>query len=234
MPVVKCLKCKEDAYSDKEIVCDGCKQTIHAIKCAQLTRSEVACLTAKDRRIKYVCDACNTNLSMLKKRIDELNEKIVKLEQSNQNLITESIIYEINERRRRASNVIIFNAEESSSDNLNDKIEHDKKQCIEIIKHVADINLDEVKVIRLGKNADGKVRPLKVILRNEVDALSVLRNKKKLPRTSKVSIQSDRTPMQRDYFNKIKAELTSRQDKGENDITMKYIRGIPTITKLKN
>lgn len=47
----------EDANPDKEITCDACNKTIHAIKCAKLTisRSEISCLTAKDRRVKYVC-----------------------------------------------------------------------------------------------------------------------------------------------------------------------------------
>lgn len=99
------MKCKEDANTNKEIICDSCKQTIHAIKCAGLTRGEISCLTAKDRRIKYLCDSCNVDLTALRKRVDTLTQKIQQLEEFNKSVATESLISEISERRKRASNI---------------------------------------------------------------------------------------------------------------------------------
>lgn len=46
-----------------------------------------------------------------------------------------------------------------------------------------------------------------------------------------VFVSSDRTPRQRDYFNKIKIELEQRKSSGEN-VELKFMKGIPVIRLL--
>lgn len=60
-------------------------------------------------------------------------------------------------------------------------------------------------------------------------AKKLLRNKHKLPEN--VIIFSDQTPSQQKYLSKLKEDLATRKNKGENDITIKYINGTPTIIK---
>lgn len=119
--------------------------------------------------------------------------------------------------------------DESSSDAAEQRNTDDKDKCINIIKYVSNVNLDNTKICRLGKRVGGKTRPIKIILNNESEALSILRQKRNLPKSRKASIQADQTPMQRDYFLKIKSEIKKREDEGENNLTIRYVKGIPTI-----
>lgn len=49
---------------------------------------------------------------------------------------------------------------------------------------------------------------------------------------SDVSVTRDRTPRERDYLHNLRSELKERQDKGERDITIRYMNGTPTIVKI--
>ena len=44
-------------------------------------------------------------------------------------------------------------------------------------------------------------------------------------------IYSDQTPNQQIYLQNLKEEMTRRNNEGEEDLTIKYIKGIPKIVK---
>ncbi|WP_219823849.1 hypothetical protein, partial [Enterobacter cloacae complex sp. CH23B] len=53
----------------------------------------------------------------------------------------------------------------------------------------------------------------------------------------KLYIKDDSTLKQREYLSKLRDELNSRLDRGEKDLTIKFIKGIPSIiskSKSKN
>lgn len=50
----------------------------------------------------------------------------------------------------------------------------------------------------------------------------------------KVKISDDTTPMQRKHLQDLRDELKTRKERGEKNITIKYIRGEPTIVKSPN
>jgi hypothetical protein len=67
-------------------------------------------------------------------------------------------------------------------------------------------------------------------------AKEVLRNKNKLinsdlPRS--ISISDDKTSKQLEYLKNLRTELQLRRDNGEDNITIKYVKGIPSFIESK-
>jgi hypothetical protein len=91
-------------------------------------------------------------------------------------------------------------------------------------------------IIRIGKPNSSNTRPLKVSLSNDLIAKEVQRNKNKLinsdlPRS--ISISDDKTPKQLEYLKNLRTELQLRRENGEDNITIKYVKGIPSIIESK-
>lgn len=139
--------------------------------------------------------------------------------------LEEKVVHEIVERQKRANNIIIFNLPES---NPND----DMKKTKDIIKEIVKEELVVNKVTRIGKKNKNGFRALKVALSNETDVNKVIKSNKSFLKGKKIFIQADLTPCQSEYFNKLRNELNERKSKGENDIALKYIKGVPQIIKL--
>lgn len=240
-PITLCLVCNKNLNSDKELKCDNCKQPLHTT-CSQLSRSEIQLLTAKDRRITYFCVNCEqqrTELKELKNLVLDLKKEIEELKNANSVVtksapeLTETIISEINERNRRASNILVFNVKESSSQSREQRINHDIQQSSEIIKKIApEVRTENIRVFRLGTVEGQKDRPLKIMLSSATDALAILKGKNRLGRDSGIVIRSDQTPLQRDYLKGLQQTLEVRKKNGEQDLTIKYKNGVPEIMKL--
>jgi hypothetical protein len=112
------------------------------------------------------------------------------------------------------------------------------QDCLEIRKIISTITPEAIpqKIIRIGKPNSPNTRPLKVSLSNDLIAKEVLRNKNKLinsdlPRS--ISISDDKTPKQLEYLKNLRTELQLRRDNGEDNITIKYVKGIPSIIESK-
>jgi hypothetical protein len=84
----------------------------------------------------------------------------------------------------------------------------------------------------LGKY-NGSNRPIKVILDSEEQAMNILRSKLKLS-SQHIKMFGDQTIMQRDTFRELKQELIDRKSRGETDISIKYVRGVPKIIRNQN
>jgi hypothetical protein len=52
-----------------------------------------------------------------------------------------------------------------------------------------------------------------------------------LPRS--ISISDDKTPKQLEYLTNLRTELQLRRDNGEDNITIKLVKGIPSIIESK-
>jgi hypothetical protein len=88
--------------------------------------------------------------------------------------------------------------------------------------------------VRLGRNKTNKPRPLLLSLSSESEVLESLKrfNEKKASggnSLQSLSISRDRTEMERSFLHSVRAELKTRVDAGEFDLTIKYVKGIPTI-----
>lgn len=241
MSLVKyCVICNSSLNPDKEIKCDFCFHPVHTT-CSGLTRAEVTCLLSASRRISYQCKKCSDKkqeISELKEMILDLTKQVSELKNKTMDSLTcstpelaEKFISEIRDRNLRASNVIMYNVPESTCQILHEKAAEDKGKVDEIVRMCSSNPVEIKSVIRLGKSSHDKSRPLKVVFKNEADAIEVLRNKKNLPASVPVRINNDLTPMQREYLNSLRNQLQERIGKGERDLTIRYIRGSPAIVK---
>lgn len=154
---------------------------------------------------------------------------------NNPNLSNEFIINEINERNKRAKNVIFYNIQESNSNQTGERLSYDNKQVNSTIASIL-VDTDNLptplKVIRLGRYQPGKLRPIKAIFESDSIVFDIIRNKNKLTHSnppSTIYISTDRTPYQRDYMKSLKEELMTRTKNGEAGLTIKFIKGTPKI-----
>lgn len=149
---------------------------------------------------------------------------------SSSNNLEENLMVELTERLSRSKNIIITGLAEQKSANYKERQDADKREVLNILQNITSDRSDPINIIRLGKYASGKHRPLKVCFSTKDEALFVLRSKNTKDLGS-VKIFSDQTPQQQPYFKKLKDELKSRIDNGEMNLTIKYYKGIPKIVK---
>jgi hypothetical protein len=146
----------------------------------------------------------------------------------------EEVTSEAVERMIRSKNVIIYGVPESSGTTE----QRQTKDATEIRKIISAITPEAIpqKIIRIGKPNSPNTRPLKVSLSNDLIAKEVLRNKNKLINSDlsrSISISDDKTPKQLEYLKNLRTELQLRRDNGEDNITIKYMKGIPSIIESK-
>lgn len=250
---MKCCQCFENiSTSDKVTQCNGCQLKIH-IKCLDLSDAEKKFIeVVRSNNIKIFCNRCNITLSAVtevKNLVNELKEtfdkRLQQIETVMSTLIssnrsyqnnTENIISESVDRSLRACNLVFYNVPEAnpnSSDFSNDVT------TINDILELCDPKLVVCpeSVSRIGKFDTQKNRPVKVIMKNLNDKMVCLRNKNKLLREkkfNKVIVTDDKTPKQLSHLKALREELKDRVDKGEKDLTIKYIQNIPQIINRKN
>lgn len=229
---MSCLKCNEPITDIQFCECDGCKQKIHHA-CSDLSTTELRCMTLKNRTLKYLCQVCQEGLRLvplLKAKVDELENKFNQLikdnitkNSSSANSTTdpsfqlESLLNEVEERKDRAKNIMLYNLPESPTDNATVK---------EIISTVSDA--DKIKkIFRVGKSSD-KPRPIKVILTDSDTAVHILKNKNRI-NNPQIRLGSDLTIAQRDYLKHLREQLNKRIADGETNLIIKYVRGVPRI-----
>lgn len=142
----------------------------------------------------------------------------------------ETIMTEIKEREIRSKNFIIVGIPEPVSANRDQRMNMDTQEVVKVVKTIS-IDCEPERVIRLGKYNPSKTRPLKVCLKSSELAMSILRNKDKII-CDHVKVFSDQTPQQQAYRNNLKDELKRQSKNGINNLTIKYIKGIPKIIEI--
>lgn len=254
---MSCRDCNGAISTQKpHMKCSNCGFDVH-LDCIGVTKEFASCLTrSKLKNVIVLCSRCESQESKLDrlikqleardKKLDDLAKKlddihsnfetrISSLEKSYVNLssptndnLKEDLIQETTERLKRASNVIITKLPEVSP-------EEDLEAVKDVIRLVTGSSVN-VSAHRLGRHKEDqdRIRPLKVVVDNPDTVLKILKNKKKLLNTKykKLSIFNDQTPKQRDFLTQIRNELKDRIDKGEKDITIKYVNGSPTIVNV--
>lgn len=243
-----CATCSESLTPDKEISCDLCRKFIHST-CSGLSRLEIQCLKAKDRKLTFYCPSCMdfkeqlASLNGLKETIRKLENEVNTLKSKSStgpsfnvnslnNLHVSEIIDELQDRQSRESNIIMFNLEEVAESDPKKRNEIESGKIASIISSIDDsINTSGIRFARLGKFLQGKQRPIKITLSSKSDVLKVLKKKRII--NIPVKIHGDLTPMQRQHLSDLRAQLDELNRKGGNK-TIKYIRGKPQIVDSKN
>lgn len=244
--------------------CDGCMRLLHITCAnVTSTEVRCLELSTKSRKLKFFCDECESsflqvptlikliedlrsevrdlktsyedNLKAKDQEVEELRKELKKMEiQNNSKLPPEDWFIEIRDRMSKANNLMIYNVPESSSKNIQDRIEHDSSHLTEILTTLEKNNSasDVVKLVRVGKPDPSKLRPIKVIFSNCEVVKDIMKNKNNLS-NGPFKISYDQTKMQRDIFKNVLNTLKSRQESGESDLIIRYRNGTPTIEMKK-
>lgn len=130
---------------------------------------------------------------------------------------------ELDDIKRRSTNVIIHGLTEAVDTDKDVRQQHDKDEFQEILHH---INCDDVSVqdiVRLGKidSSSAVVRPIKVMLTSEQARDRVLAQAKNLygkTKFKKVFIQQDLTVKQREKRRELVQQLKQRKQNGETNL----------------
>lgn len=166
------------------------------------------------------------DIDLLKQKIDELSNTVPYPSENNQL----DAIREISERETKKNNLMIFGCEENNSD------ETDMNNVKNVIKSVCpEINTDDLKVKRIGKKNDEKIRPLKVTLRSHIEVRNLFFKAKelvKVPKYKHLALGFDKTARQIAEYKSLKNEMQERIKNGENNLRIKYFHDVPKIIKI--
>lgn len=237
-----CSGCKKDIET---FACDSCSRLL-CRSCGGLTASEVKCLQlVGKRKLIFYCEDCENGLKqvpVLIKKITEIQAQINDLIESKQRThvaqqseICEEVFFEeISDRLSRRRNVMIFGVQDSNNK------ESDREKLSQIMEVVVpDMEIESAAMFRIGrfnKNSSNP-RPIKLVLKCERQAADIMSGARLLKGNRDfggVFIVPDRTKKELLYYKKVKGNFEDRCRKGEKDITVRYINGVPKITKKKN
>lgn len=188
--------------------------------------TKVSAISEELKGILSKVERLEDNYGAILKDVDNLKAQVmVSKSTSNQHSLDE-IQFEMNDRLVRSKNIVMYNVPEGSTS-------HEDNQYVSCLIDELKPSLDkadEIKFMRLGKRRDNSSRPLKIVCSSQKDAFSLFNVRQKLKKPMAMSL--DRTKAQRELLASVRKELDDRKKKGEVDITIKYVRGQPTITNL--
>lgn len=133
----------------------------------------------------------------------------------------ETMWQEMQERQRRANNVMLFNVPEKGTDG---------EDIPSILNTLCDNPPTIIQYNRVGKKNVRGARALKITLTSQNDALSLIRNRNKL-RGSNIYINLDLTSRQQQLEKQTRTEYMNRKSHGEDDIQFRYVGGVPRIVR---
>ncbi|KAJ8927301.1 hypothetical protein NQ314_020251 [Rhamnusium bicolor] len=164
----------------------------------------------KKRILRFLCNECNNGLIQipslvrsieeLKTDIENLKLKYDKPFDGNHSVLqpkvneiaSEDIISEMLERQKRANNIMISNLDEANSNSKDDLT------SLKLILKDLNVDVDNIKVNRIGKPNQQRLRLVKVILKNPEDAITVLKSRRNVKMPS-IKIFQDQTKKQIQY-----------------------------------
>lgn len=136
---------------------------------------------------------------------------------------------EMEERKLRSKNIIMFNVPECSTGTQTDCMREDRNKVLSILNKVENVDTSEIKMFRLGKKEMEKTRPIKIELSDQHQVKLVLQKKAIDYQNVSIKTKKDLTWVQRQEIQNVWKELENRKNKGENNLTIKYINNSPKI-----
>ena len=122
-------------------------------------------------------------------------------------VLEDTVNKKIRENADRHRNIVIYNVEESGSDDAKERKQADVEFCNELLDIIEGNTDDIVKVTRIGKrdeHSESKRRPMKVILKDSDRKRSIMRNLSKLKEADekykRVSVTNDLTTSEREAY----------------------------------
>ncbi|CAK1554901.1 unnamed protein product [Leptosia nina] len=152
------------------------------------------------------------NLSTME---DSNNQQLATRKRKQQQTKIKNELENIKEKQVEAKQKI-NNLERNIDEITNNKSKHsDSMLCEDILQELQERKQRSNNVFIIGlPEAKDKTRPVKVFLTSPAIVKDILRNKPK-DKTNSIKIYSDQTPLQANYFKKLKEELKRRKNEGE-------------------
>lgn len=197
-----------------------------------LMQSELTSISCK-------LSSLETRVSTIEDRLNDMEVRVADIEQKEpaSKSSPEETIAEINDRSRRAHNLLVYNLPESSSTAAAVRMDKDMLELRKLLNLFAPDLSSEFKCYRVGRPQKDKIRPLKIIF-TCAEHPKVLMSKfnkddliKAFPSFSGVTLSRDRTDRERQYLNQLRLDLEKRAQNGEVGLTIKYFNGVPSIVK---
>lgn len=233
---------------DPSISCNVCNKVFKAT-CTEVTRTDLkrfgtatgifwSCKNCRGIDLKSLILALQEDIKILKLQ----SATVAPVLSTTETLFkSEEIIQEVLERDRRRNNIIVFGITESKSNSKDERMAVDTSAVREVFNYIgAAIPDDNIKPVRLGRfdpTKDVSKRPIRISFSSPDNVLCVLKKSKLLKDCVEhpgIFISSDRTPFQQKLFNAVKAELVDRRSKGEGNIRIRHMNGIPRIVSSEN
>lgn len=172
----------------------------------------------QDDLAKLKAEVDSHNTGVMNTNLDNNNNSNLSYPVANTSFMhIEKMLSEMQDRKRRAKNIIIYSCPEQGKANKNQDI-------VNISNFLKNAKISTVltsaNTKRLGKYQAGIVRPVCVTMDNRADVIAVLTNWKLLPNTFKVS--GDYTKLQREQYKKLKEEANRYNE--SKPIFKKYVR----------
>lgn len=177
---------------------------------------------------RQTADELRSHIVRIDQDIADLNDRVARLENSNSDdkldeiNVVSAVCDEMRERNRRALNVIIYGLA------ARDKSTNDLELVNELLRGNPNMPLAS-RAQRIGK-PDSSNRPLKLTFSSHADIKTVFENKQFFI-DNNLKISNDRTPRERELLVNLRAKLQERINNGESSLTIRYIRGTPTIVQ---
>lgn len=170
--------------------------------------------------------------AFLKQKVVELDSKIGWLERYALNfpvIAQIDIINEIADRQMRSQNVVMYHLPEEIYNPFETSVsDYDR---VKSIFKVMELDIESFKFSRIGRPSE-RDRPIKIFFDDTVNMKDVIRAQTKLLLSSDFSgirLVADRTQKQRMHMSLLKRELKCRQQNGEPNLAIKFIKGNPVI-----
>ena len=125
------------------------------------------------------------------------------------------VVSEIEDRKLRSHNVMLFNIPESSASAIAEKVTEDLNHVMKILAPLGTYPQPS-KIIRMGQSKPNVNRPLKIVYDSESSVMEILKSNKLNPNRLH-HFRPDLTKMQRDHINGVKKEFSDRIGNGEKD-----------------
>ncbi|KAL0810529.1 hypothetical protein ABMA28_010650 [Loxostege sticticalis] len=127
------------------------------------------------------------------------------------------LILELKERSEREQNVVIVGIPEKNDKSFIARRTHDMEEFMKVATTLIE-----------------NYRPLKICFANRDTPRLLLQKRSKLPENTNIKIYSDQTIAQKQYLQSVREELRKRLENGEDNLVIKYNKGIPFVTKMKD
>uniref|UniRef100_A0A8D8UH26 Uncharacterized protein n=1 Tax=Cacopsylla melanoneura TaxID=428564 RepID=A0A8D8UH26_9HEMI len=257
MVMPKKKKCSVCTKLSEYVQCAYC-ETPQCFTCADISLIDANVLK-KHKSLKFECNNCafkendekrksdkhsasNNNdlltvITLLQEQVKKLQDSLDSIKQGNETKSKctssdmDDVINEMEERKKRSKNIIIYDIQESKNTDPEDRKKHDLSKFKEILETIEIQNVKPTRIVRLGNIDKDKSssRPMLVTVENKSTAISILKNANI---KHMKNMKNDLTPIQRSKLKELRERLAEKQGNGENDWSIKYVRGIPQLWKI--